>query len=49
MGLREKKMPKREPSEHQKQIRFLTGLIICIIMVGTVLLFWIANRGFSLH
>jgi len=41
--------PKRKPSAHQKQIRFFIGFFIVIIIVVTVLLFWIGNRGFSLH
>jgi len=49
MSRRSAKMPKRTPSDHQKRIRFLTGLIIVIVMVATVLIFWIANQGLSLH
>ena len=42
-------MPKRSASAHQKRIRFLTGLIIVLIMVFTGLIFWFANRGFAAH
>jgi len=41
--------PKRKPSAHQKQIRFFIGLSIVIIIMVTFFLFWVGNRGFSLH
>jgi hypothetical protein len=37
-------MAKRAPSEHQKRIRFLTGLSIFIIVALTVLLLLAVNR-----
>jgi hypothetical protein len=40
MGSRGKK---RSPSAHQKQIWFFTGLCMLIIIVFTVLAFWLAN------
>ena len=40
---------KRNPSLHQKRIRFLTGLSILIVVCLTALVFWLANRGFGAH
>lgn len=42
-------MERREPSEHQKRIQFLTWMFVVIIMVATGLIFWVANRGFGDH
>jgi hypothetical protein len=39
----------RTPSDHQKRIRFLTGLSFFIIIVVTILVFWFANRGIAPH
>jgi hypothetical protein len=41
---------KRNPSAHQRQIRFFTGLFLFIIIVATTLIFWFLNRtGFAAH
>jgi hypothetical protein len=40
---------KRNLSPHQKQIRFFIGLSLFIIISLTILLFWLANRGFAPH
>ncbi|HTX22751.1 MAG TPA: hypothetical protein VMD27_12960 [Candidatus Aquilonibacter sp.] len=34
---------KRNLSAHQKQIRFLTGLLLVIVIVATILIFWLVN------
>jgi hypothetical protein len=36
---------KRNLSEHQKRIRFLTGLSIFMVFAFMVTIFWIANRS----
>jgi hypothetical protein len=38
-------MARRALSEHQKRIRFLTGLFIFIIVALTVLLLLVVNRA----
>jgi hypothetical protein len=38
-------MPKRAPSEHQKRIRFLTGLFLFIVIAVTIGLFLLINRS----
>jgi cell division septal protein FtsQ len=36
--------PKRNLSAHQKQIRFFIGLSIVIIILVTILIFWLLSR-----
>jgi len=49
MSRRTNQRRKRNPSPHQKQIRFLTGLTLFIIILLTILIFWFANRGVAAH
>jgi len=50
MSRRANQKRKRNPSDHQKRIRFLTGLSIFLIIVATIILFLIANwSSFAAH
>jgi hypothetical protein len=35
---------KQRLSQHQRQIRFLFGLFLSIIILVTILIFWLVNR-----
>jgi uncharacterized membrane protein YhhN len=41
---------KRRLSAHQRQVRFLGGLFLVVMILATILLFWLLNRlDFSRH
>jgi hypothetical protein len=41
--------PKRTPSDHEKRIRFLTGLSILVVILVTTGLFLLINLQLLLH
>jgi hypothetical protein len=43
MSRRTNQRPKRSPSDHQKRIRFLTGLFLVLIILVTIGLFLLIN------
>jgi cobalamin biosynthesis protein CobD/CbiB len=35
---------KRRLSQHQRQVRFLGGVFLAVMILATILLFWFLNR-----